>query len=799
MCRAAGSGLVVAITLAVGLVVALGRPAPAVAATVPSGFTDVLVSTAQRPTAVEALPDGRLVVLEQPGRIRVGFPGQVLSTALDITGTVCLGDERGMLGFTHDPAYLSNGHVFAFYTRDEPAAAGSCVNRVSRFTMSSGVIDPASEVVLLDGISSVNGNHNAGDLDVGSDGFLYVTVGDAGRDPRGDAGAGGGNDAAQDLSLLQGKILRITRDGRPAPGNPIGGPGTEPCATRGNTPATPTTSCQEIFAWGLRNPYRFAFDPNGGGDRFFINDVGQVTREEVDDGGIGRNYGWNTCEGPCPPGVAAANGFTDPLTSYPRSDGTFVTGGAFVPDGFWPPVYDGAYLFADGGSGKIWVRFANGSVDYAAPFATGAVAIADMVFGFDEGGRVALFYTLSSGQVRKITSNAQVAAPAPANLAFDGIASQRVYDTRVGTGVVAGDVRAGTTRLVDLPAPPGARAALVNLTVTNNAGWGFVEAWAPRSLRPPTSVINVVQPVEDVANAVVVTLDSDGRFVLHATTATDVVVDVLGWFTETTGTAAAGRLIPAGPGRLVDTRKPDGFALVSGSANEYSDSSTTSIGRVDIPVAGRLGVPAASDVDAVVVVLTALGESRSGFVTAHAGGSPVPLASNVNVSGDGDIRANLAVVPLGQDGSMSITRERVEDVIVDVVGYFTSATAPASASGLFSATAPVRAYDERAPGAAPAPAGGTLTLDLDSAGVRAAATAGAVLQNVTMTATSGFDFVTAFPSAPTVPEVSNVNATAAGQTRAALAITRLGSGGAVSYFTFGGSQLVVDVFGTFSG
>ena len=81
--------------------------------------------------------------------------------------------------------------------------------------------------------------------------------------------------AARDLSLLNGKILRITLDGQPAPGNPLSGAGTEACATRGNLPSTPTTSCQELFAWGLRNPYRIAFDPNGGGDRFFINDVGQ--------------------------------------------------------------------------------------------------------------------------------------------------------------------------------------------------------------------------------------------------------------------------------------------------------------------------------------------------------------------------------------------------------------------------------------------------------------------------------------------------------------------------------------------
>ena len=764
-----------------------GPPSPVSAATVPAGFTDSLVTTFARPTAVESLPDGRIVVLEQVGRVRAGFPGQAMPTALTLTN-VCSSGERGLLGFTHDPGYLTNRHVYVYYTRDAPGAPNGCVNRVSRFTM-EGVIDPASETVLVDDISAVGGNHNGGDLDVGSDGNLYVSIGDAGTDPR-----PGGINAARDLSLLNGKILRITLNGQPAPGNPLSGAGTEPCATRGNLPSTPTTSCQELFAWGLRNPFRIAFDPNGGGDRFFINDVGASTREEVDEGGIGRNYGWNQCEGFCPGGPPA--GITDPLTDYPRSVGTVITGGAFVPDGLWPADLDGGYLFADGGTGRIFLRRADGSVDYATPWATDVFGIADMVFAFDETGRLALYYTLNgNGQVRKIVWNGQTASPTPTNLAFAAIAPTRAYDTRTGLGVPAGDVRSDTTRLVDLPTPSSAvQAALVNITVTNNAGWGFLEAWAPRSLRPPTSVVNVVVPGEDVANASVVTLDAEGRFVLHAAMATDVVVDVLGWFSTTTGTATAGRFVPVDPGRLIDTRHPSGAQLPSGSTNPYVETA----GRVDVPVAGRLGMPAASAIDAAVVALTALGTTapQSGFATAHAGGSTVPNASNVNTNGNGDIRANLAVVPVASDGSLSVTLERVDDVLIDVVGYFTSASAVPSATGLFTAVAPTRLYDERAPGAPPAPAGGTLTLDLDG-GLPAASSAIAVLQNLTMTATTGFDFVTAYPGGGAVPEVSNVNAVAAGQTRAALAVTKLGAGTTVGYFTFGSSMLVVDAFGYF--
>jgi glucose/arabinose dehydrogenase len=157
--------------------------------------------------------------------------------------------------------------------------------------MSGASIDPASEVVLLDDISSHNGNHNGGNLEIGSDGFLYVSVGDAGgTNPRGDSGV---NQAAQDLSLLNGKILRVTLDGRPAPGNPLTGPNSAPCATAGIS-APRSTQCQEIFAWGLRNPYRFAFDRNDGSDRFRL--IGAVDSSE-----IVRHSSVSPSDNACPP------------------------------------------------------------------------------------------------------------------------------------------------------------------------------------------------------------------------------------------------------------------------------------------------------------------------------------------------------------------------------------------------------------------------------------------------------------------------------------------------------------------
>ena len=120
-----------------------------------------------------------------------------------------------------------------------------------------------------------------------------MSVGDAGVDPRSDPGI---NDAAQDLSLLNGKILRITLDGHPAPGNPLTGPDSAPCAMLGIS-APRTHPVPGDLRVGLRNPYRFAFDRNDGSDRFFINDVGQSTLEEVDLGILGANYGWPEREG----------------------------------------------------------------------------------------------------------------------------------------------------------------------------------------------------------------------------------------------------------------------------------------------------------------------------------------------------------------------------------------------------------------------------------------------------------------------------------------------------------------------
>ena len=774
--------------------VAVSVASPAAAASVPPGFADSAVASFSRPTAVEWLPDSRIVVLEQDGRLRVGGPTGGFSTAIDIG--VCGGSsgERGLLGFTHDPAFQSNGFVYVYYTHSAPGLPGGCANRVSRFTLSGSTIDPASEVVFLDNISSRGGNHNGGNVEIGSDGFLYVSVGDAGIDPRSDPGI---NDAAQDLSLLNGKILRITLDGHPAPGNPLTGPDSAPCAMLGIS-APRSTQCQEIFAWGLRNPYRFAFDRNDGSDRFFINDVGQTTREEVDLGILGANYGWPDREGQCPiakdpPCAGPAPGVTDPITDYPDEVGTVITGGAFIPNGLWPEVYDGAYFFGDAGSGDIWVRFPNGSVDYAAPFATGAFGLSDMTFGFDANGRMVLYYVAIGGGLRKITPTTPAASSARNDLRMIPVTPFRAYDTgpnEPAVGVAPGKVFNGTTRRIDLHPPGAFEAALVNVTYDNNAGAGFVRLWGTHALRPATSSLNADAANTIGANAAIVPLDGAGRFMLESTITGRVIVDVMAWLDDTGGAVSAGRFVALAPQRLVDTRIPAGATLESGSDNPF----TRSDGDIEFDADGRLGVPSDGTASAVVLSIGAIaGPGPGGFAGAFPTGTTWSNTSNINVVG-ADIRANMVVVPFGSNGHVSVKTLNIADAVVDVLGYITSPSAPASTSGRYSSIDSIRIVDTRVPLGFTRLGEGSVS----SIGIPGAAGASAVVQNVTVTNTAGPGWVATFPESATPPLVSNLNYATANQSRAALAFTSLPASKSVSYRSLVPTDLVVDVVGTFS-
>lgn len=332
---------------------ALGSQLAAVA---PKGFSDEPVVSIDSPTALAFTPDGRMLVTARGGQLRIVQNGALLpEPALDIGGRICTNAERGLLGVAVDPEFATNQFVYLYYTAKttgecpefKPDSAGNPVNRLSRFTLIGNVIDPASATTLIDNIPSPSGVHNAGDLQFGKDGYLYISVGDGGCDYDGEnpsSRCNGNNDAARDQHVLLGKILRITRDGGIPPDNPFVGPNSARCHTTGRTDAG--KQCQETFAWGLRNPFRMAFDPNAAETRFFINDVGQNAREEINDGRAGADYGWIVREGKCwngwkprpEPCDAIPAGMTDPIYDYQHSDTTYkpkctsVTGGAFVPN-----------------------------------------------------------------------------------------------------------------------------------------------------------------------------------------------------------------------------------------------------------------------------------------------------------------------------------------------------------------------------------------------------------------------------------------------------------------------------------
>ena len=449
-------GLLV-LTTALTLSLLAGLPKEAHAATTPAGFIDERVVGVGAPTALAFTPDGQMLVATQQGKINVYKDGALIKEgALNLPATkLCSNSERGLLGLAVDPDFATNRQIYAYYTfnksgqcpTSQPTNASNPVNRVSRFVLpDTNVVDLASEKVLVDNMPSPAGNHNGGDLHFGSGGDdnLYVSVGDGGCDYANNSGCAGANDASRDPNLLLGKILRITRDGAIPADNPYAATG-DRCALSGKT--TAGRQCQETYASGLRNPFRFAVDPDATSTRFFVNDVGQGKWEEIDEGRAGADYGWNLREGFCAyntttgcrtvPG-ATVNGQTDPVHAYGRDIGASITGGAFVPNGVWPGSYDSSYLFGDFVSGKIFRLSPNDTGGYArTDFVTGVGSAVAMTFG-PYNGTQALYYTsyTNGGEIHRLShtgANSQPVAsvtadppfgPLPLNVNFDGSGSR---------------------------------------------------------------------------------------------------------------------------------------------------------------------------------------------------------------------------------------------------------------------------------------------------------------------------------------------------------------------------------------
>ena len=366
----------------------LGLPPAALAGTPPSGFTDTAVLTGlAAPTAIAFLPDARMLITEKAGTLSVASGG--VKTPL-VTIPVCTASEMGLLGVAVDPNFTTNGFIYLYRTKPGPSGCSTSTgrfNQLVRVTMVNNSVSLSSLSELLSGIGTDNGNHDGGGLRIGTDRKLYVGVGDTGLgDNQGGPGSST-NPYAQDLASLNGKLLRLNFDGTPAAGNPfLGMPG-----KRG-----------EIFAYGLRNPWRFGIDPATG--RPWLGDPGDFTVEEIDIITSGGNYAWPHCEGTLPAGCEQP-GDIDPIFTYPHSGssslGDAVIGGAFAPSGFGS--FGGHYFFADYTASNIYRAVPNGARNgfSGAPvtFVTGASAPVDLVFGADG----ALYYAaIASGEVRRV-------------------------------------------------------------------------------------------------------------------------------------------------------------------------------------------------------------------------------------------------------------------------------------------------------------------------------------------------------------------------------------------------------------
>ena len=485
---------------------------------VPANFTDAAVTTLSGGpvvTNVELTPDGgRLLITTQGGQVFVfntTTNALVTTAALDLAaaGIICNEFERGLQSVTVDPNFATNKFIYIYYPWNGSAGGGgsncssnsNARNRVARYTLNDN--NTATDPYLIIKYSpSPCGNHNGGDLHFGpTDGLLYISVGDGG------CGAGA-NTTARYRSWLNGKILRVNKDGSI--------PGTNPYASHPNgvkcgdvfTPVQNLTDrCTETYAWGLRNPYRFAF--RHGSSEFYINDVGQGAYEEIDVGAADADYGWycregqhdnNTSNSLCSPRPA---NMIDPIYEYDHSSGCAITGGAFATSSTsssWPAPYKDAYFFVDNCRSAIYYLSQNAGVYSRISFAT--ISGSPVTLLFDPATN-ALFYTTTSGTVRKISYTPANRAPiasatatptfgsAPLVVLFDGSASSDPDGNPISGRWTFGDGSSATPLSVTHTYTQGG-VFTATLVVTDSFGLASA-AWATQIYAgndPPQPTIN---------------------------------------------------------------------------------------------------------------------------------------------------------------------------------------------------------------------------------------------------------------------------------------------------------------------
>ncbi len=477
-------------------------------------WLSVADSTSMPAVDVATPPDtsGELFILDQQGRVRMRHlrNGSGTSAILDITSKTTGAGEQGLLGLAFHPDYAYNGFIYVAYTRNGDGAL--VVERYGpRYDLYS--FDPASARTLLVVPHPGHANHNGGKLAFGIDGYLYIGTGDGG-------GSNDPDDNARRTVNNLGKMLRIDVDSvAAAPWYSI--PPTNPYA--GSTCDGTSGACPEIWALGMRNPWRFSFDRLTGD--LFIGDVGQGAREEVnlEPAGTpgGRNYGWRTIEGtictqaygsPCPP----PPNYTPPIFDYDRTLGSSITGGVRYR-GSRIPALAGAYVYGDFVSQRIWAATTDGQGAWTAQQQLVVAPEGISSFGEDVDGE--LFVTGYSGNTYRIepadTDNdglpdwweaayfGSATGSAPATDS-DGDRFTNVEEYRAGT-----DPRLATSRPIRREKPRDLNASGAADLVWRNAATGDHAVWL---MRGATMVAGTV-PLSGMSLQVTHTgdLNADGR------------------------------------------------------------------------------------------------------------------------------------------------------------------------------------------------------------------------------------------------------------------------------------------------
>ncbi len=401
--------------------------------------------------------------------------------------------------------------------------------------------------------------------------------------------------------------------------------------------------------------------------------------------------------------------------------------------------------------------------------------------------------------VRRVVPDAPPPPPGPGPVlpddasAYTPLTPLRVFDSRPlepgpgpkGLIVAGGSVDVQVAGVGDVPA--GASAVVLNVTATGSLAPGFVTVWPTGQVQPLASSLNLTAAEQTRPNMVIVPVGAGGRVSMFSQAGTHLVADVIGYFSETSVAVSAGRLVPLPPARVFDTRPEEPAPGPKGVV-----SAGTSI---EVQVGGVGGVPA--DAAAAVLNVTATAAVAPGFVTVWPTGRDQPLASTLNLTRVGDTTPNLVIVPLGTGGRVSLFSQAGADLLADVTGYVTAASAPVSTSGLFVPLPPARVFDTRPDEVAVGPKGFVTagsTIDVQVGGVAGVpSSAGLVALNVTATqAATGF--VTVFPG-PGLPSSSTLNLNGPGDTRPNATLISVNPTGQVRMFSQAGAHLLADASG----